>query len=127
MEKIAQPAQDLYTWLEREHTLAYIEDQERYVPLCPEKRTPCSNPECAAVCEGTYCSAACEAADNAVIEAMALKWEAQMLHAGCQRTHYYASREANARVLLGQRQLVAQQRERDGESLAALVCGYRNV
>jgi hypothetical protein len=127
MAKIAQPAQDLYTWLEREHTQAYIEDQQRHPWPPRDRRTPCCNPDCGTVCEGTYCSAACEAADNAVIEAMALKWEAQMLHAGCQRTRYYASREKNATVLLGKQALADQQYVADEArgGLVALACGRR--
>jgi hypothetical protein len=38
---------------------------------------------------------------------------------------YYRAQEPNATVFLGDKKLIAQQAERDGESLAKLVCGYR--
>jgi hypothetical protein len=127
MNSIAHRAQDLYSWLDQEHTRAYNEDRERHPWPPRDPRVPCSNPDCPRLCEGPYCSPACEAADNAAIEDMAQRWEAQMRYEGCQRTRYCASRETNATVLLGKRTLADQQRTADEAKggLVALACGRR--
>jgi hypothetical protein len=119
--------QSLEEYGEWQSRVDFANDQERHVPPFRDKRTPCSNPDCPNLCEGPYCSPACEATDNAAIEDMAQRWEAQMLYEGCQRTRHYASRETNATVLLGKRTLADQQRTADEAKggLVALACDRR--
>jgi hypothetical protein len=122
-----QPFPCYETMAENQARLDFMQDQVRYVPPVRDKRTPCCNPDCGTVCEGTYCSAACEAADNAVIERMAQRWEAGMLKANgnCQRM-YYADKETG-RVLLGLKGLADEQYAKDEAAggLVALACGRR--
>jgi hypothetical protein len=65
MKKIAHPAQDRYTWLEHEHTQAYIEDQQRWPR---DLRTPCASPACANLTTDEYCSLACQTQEDALRE-----------------------------------------------------------
>lgn len=112
---------NLHDWLEAEHTRTFIEDQQRH-PWGPrDTRTPCANPDCPTLCEGAYCCPACEAADTAVIEDMARRWERQLLAEGCQRV-YYAN--DTGRVLLGNRNLADHQRTADDAAggLVFLAC-----
>jgi hypothetical protein len=101
-----QPFPAYETMAENQARLDFIQDQERYVHPFRDQRKPCDSPACAHLTTDQYCSPACQAREDRL------------------RDKHYAHLDSESTlVLLGNCHLADAQREKDGENLAALVCG----